>query len=252
VAEQARTEQEVGRRSEFRRMVAISVVLHLCGLGLAVARPAPRLVAPPQVISVELVADPEKPRSQARPAPAPKPRRPKKTVLPAKPREPKKKREAAKQPPRRKEVFLDPAPKEEKSLDDLLSEFREERGESTSTPAPEPVRTAAATPTPGATSGAATGVRISPELADWMRRAKLHVKRSWVVQPGFRMQALTTHVTVRLDAQGNVVGEPTITRRSGNPWYDESVVRGIEKASPLPAPPKADDWPFIFTPEDSF
>jgi len=244
---------ESGRRKDFRRMVVVSAVLHVFALGLAVSRPAPHIVAPPQVIAVELVSDPSrpaKPAPSARPTPPrPKPKpKPAKTVLPAKPRGPKP--EAKPRPERRKEVFLDPTEKQEKSLDDLLADFREEQGEPTPTPAPapEPVRTASAAPSPGAS----TGARIPPEVADWMRRVKLHVKRNWVVQPGFRMQALTTHVSVRLDAAGNVMGEPEITRRSGNPWYDESVVRGIVKASPLPAPPEADDWPFIFTPEDSF
>jgi TonB C terminal len=35
-----------------------------------------------------------------------------------------------------------------------------------------------------------------------------------------------------------VRGEPDLVQRSGNPWYDEGVVRSIRKASPLPAPPE--------------
>ncbi len=230
-------------------MVAISAAVHLFGLGLAVSQPAPRVGALPQVISVSLVPDPGKPAEKVRASPPkPKPRKPKKTVLPAKPRDPLPSSEAAKKPERRKEVFLDPAPVEEKSLEDLLADFRQERGEQESpAPPPAPLRTAVAP-----TAGAATGVQISPEVADWMRRAKLHVKRAWVVQPGFRMQSLTTHVTVRLDAMGNVVGEPEITRRSGNPWYDDRVKLAFAKASPLPPPPEADDWPFIFPSEDSY
>jgi TonB family protein len=39
----------------------------------------------------------------------------------------------------------------------------------------------------------------------------------------------------------------TSTRQSsGNPWYDESVERAIQKASPVPAPPEAGDWQFTF------
>lgn len=38
----------------------------------------------------------------------------------------------------------------------------------------------------------------------------------------------------------------------GNPWYDENVVRAIQKASPLPAPPEAGEWAFVFVPEDSY
>ena len=60
------------------------------------------------------------------------------------------------------------------------------------------------------------------------------------------------HLKLRRDAAGNVIGEPRITRRSGNPWYDDGVTRAIRKASPLPAPPEAGRWPFIFMPEDSY
>ena len=156
------TEQEIGRRQEFRRMVVISAAVHLLGLGLAVSQPAPRRVALPQVISIELVPDPGKPTEKVRPsAPKPKPRKPKKIVLPAKPREPVPAREAAKKPERRKEVFLDEAPKEEKSLEDLLADFRQEQGEQESpAPPPSPLQTAVAS-TPGAT----TGIQISPEVA---------------------------------------------------------------------------------------
>ena len=60
-----------------------------------------------------------------------------------------------------------------------------------------------------------------------MRRAKIHVKRNWVVPPGFRTEMLTTHLMVTLDAGGNVVGTPEIVERSGNPWYDDGVLRSI-------------------------
>lgn len=228
-------------------MVVVSMLVHVGALGLAVSAPAPRAVAPPQVISVELVADPSKPAAPARLSPPkPKIRKPKKTVLPAKPSQPK---PAKPKPERRREVFLDPAPKTEKSLEDLLAEMREEQGEPTPAPSPAPTKTAAA-PSPSAPSG--IGQPVSPELLDWVRRAKLHVRRAWVVPPGFRMQTLETHVVVTLDESGKVVGTPQIARRSGNPWYDEGVVRGIEKASPLPPPPEAGDWDFVFVPEDSF
>ena len=54
---------------------------------------------------------------------------------------------------------------------------------------------------------------------------------------------------VRLSAGGEVLGT-RVERRSGNPWYDESVERAIKKASPLPPPPEADEWLFVFRPED--
>ena len=55
-----------------------------------------------------------------------------------------------------------------------------------------------------------------------------------------------------LDAAGNVKGKPKIARRSGNPWYDDGVVRSIQKASPLPAPPEAGAWSFVFISDEDF
>jgi TonB family protein len=59
-------------------------------------------------------------------------------------------------------------------------------------------------------------------------------------------------VLVDLDAGGNVVGTPKVVKRSGNPWFDEGVVRAIQSSSPLPAPPAADEWAFVFVPGDSY
>ena len=96
------------------------------------------------------------------------------------------------------------------------------------------------------------GVPVSAETLAWMRKAKLHVRSAWVMPAGFRAQMLETRISIRLDEQGNVIGEPAIVRRSGNPWYDEGVVRAIQKASPLPAPPSPGKQEFVFVPEDSY
>ena len=246
---------EAARRREFRRTVVLSGLLHVGAVGLSLALPAPAAVRPAGVITVDLVAAPPSvapPRAAPAPTPAPaaqpksKPKpKPKQKVLPKDPteRSTKPKPKPAKKPtPRREEVFLDPEPKQEKSLDELMAEMR--GGE----PTPEPVQTATA---PAPSPGSGPGKPDSPAVAAWKRRTKAHVQRSWVVESGFRMQALETEVLVDLDAAGNVRGTE-IVRRSGNPWYDEGVVRGITKASPLPAPPEPGEWPFVFTPEDSF
>lgn len=246
-------------------MLWISAALHVGFLCMALVTSAPSSVSPPAVISVELVADPTAARTQTarvappkptpkaaapKPEPVPEPPKPKpkpaKTLLPAKPSEPKPAPRAEKAPAPREEVVLDPR-KEEKSLDDLLADFREEQGEPEPAPAAAPATRTAAVPVPGARGG--TG-RVSPEVAAWTRRAEIHVRRNWVVPPGFRNEPLQAHVVVKLDAQGNVQGVPEIAERSGNPWYDEGVVRSIQKASPLPPPPEAGEWDFYFRPED--
>lgn len=245
---------EATRRREFRRMLLVSGVVHVGVVVLAMAIPAPAAVQPAGVITVDLVAalpsaapKPAKPAAAPEavaPAPAPRPKpKPKQTVLPKKPTDrASKPKPATKKPAPRREVFLEPETKEEKSLEELMAEMRGESGE----PTPEPVQTATTAPV-----GVPTGRPESPALRDWKRRVDIHVKRAWVMPPGFRMQDLQTEVVVDLDAAGNVRGAK-VARRSGSPYYDDNVIRGISKASPLPAPPEAGDWRFIFTPEGSY
>jgi outer membrane biosynthesis protein TonB len=242
------------RRREFRRMAAWSVGAHTFLLALALISPGFRSsssLPPSDVISVDLVslaparALPPPPKSSAKPAPPaekpppPEPPKPKEVVLP---------KHAERDPVKPKPV-AQPEPQPDKSLEDLLADFRKEAGETEPAPTPQPETTAVA---PTGVPNAGAGVRVSPEVMAWIRKAKAHVRGAWVVPPGFRMEALETHVAVELDASGAVIGEPRITRRSGNPWYDEGVVRGIQKASPLPPPPSAGEWDFVFLPEDAF
>lgn len=245
------------RQREFRRMVSWSAVAHVCLLGLAVVSPrSSSNFDATQVIAVDLVSLPAPARAASRPPPKapgapsvpaekPPPPKPKQVVLPKNAeRDPSKPKPEPKPAP--KETPPEPAP--EKDLDDLLAEMREDAGEDK--PSETPPTTTAVAPTGVPNSGAS--VRVSPEVMAWMRKAKIHVRRAWVVPPGFRAEALETHVVVELDASGAVVGSPRVVRRSGNPWFDEGVVRGIEKSSPLPPPPRAGEWDFVFLPEDSY
>jgi outer membrane biosynthesis protein TonB len=244
------------RQREFRRFVGWSAGAHLAMLGFAVISPfSGSHIDPSQVIAVDLVSLPASALAPSPPAPAPKkasppeakpvppapePPKPKEIVLPKNPE-----REPSKPKPKPKEAT--PQPEPEKDLEDLLADMRKEAGEAEPAPTPEaaPQETAVA---PTGVTGAT--VAVSPEVLAWMRKAKVHVKGAWVVPPGFRREALETHVTVELDASGAVVGEPEVTKRSGNPWYDDGVVRGLQKASPLPPPPSAGEWKFVFLPED--
>lgn len=256
----AAAEFEETRRRDFQRMLGWSFAAHVMVVVLAMASPPSRVGPPPGVISVELVAAaPSAAPAPAKPTPAPAKPAPPKPAAPPKPKpkqvvlpkqatqEPKPKPKPERAEPRR-EVVIEPKAKEEKSLEDLLADMREEQGEPTPAPAPAPTETAAVTgPAPAAGSGS-----LSPEEADWIRRAKLHVRQAWTLPAGFRTEPLETHVSLDLDAGGNVVGTPEIVRRSGNPWYDDSVIRAIEKASPLPPPPKPGPRRFVFIPEDAY
>jgi protein TonB len=233
------------RRAELRHLLVASAVAHLGLIAAFVYSPEPRITVPRGVVAVELVAAPPgaPPPARAVPPPAlPKPIKPKKVVLPAEPTTPKLKPKVAKvEPP------VKPAPAPEKDYEDVLAQLRAESGE----PAP-PVEVASVAPAAVGPVGSPDGVAISPEVAAWLKRAKIHVRKNWVVPPGFRTQALEAQVQVDLGIGGEVRGSPRVTRASGNPWYDEGVIAAIQKSSPLPPPPEAGKWTFVFLPEDSY
>jgi len=217
-------------------MLVMSAVLHTALLLLLVANPSPSPIFLPGVVSVELVAAPASPvRIVAPPKPVPK-----KIVLPEQPTTPK---------PEPKKIAKKVPPPDlvERDYDDVLARLRADAGERVV----EPVETPAPVPA-AAASGRGIGRPVSPEVAAWVKQAKIHVRPAWVLPAGFRTQALEAHLLVDLDAEGKVIGVPEVVRRSGNPWFDEGVVRAIQKASPLPPPPAADQWVFVFVPGDSY
>jgi TonB family protein len=260
-------------RSAFRRFVVASAIAHLLLLALLVWTPRSSSQATlPGVVTVDLVAM-AAPAAAAKPAapapvrpapPPPAPEQPKpapeapkpvpippkaEVVLPKNPqREPEKpKPKAAPEPkpePEPPKPVARPKPEPAKpDYDDVLASLRAERGET------RPERVDRSAPTAPA-SGSPQAAPLTPEVAGWLRAARMAVRQAWVLPAGFRKEPLETHVTVDLDAQGRVLSEPRVTQRSGNPWYDESVVRAIQKASPLPAPPEPGAWSFVFRPED--
>ena len=244
------------RERQFRRFIGISAALHL-GLGIlfwwSPLRPELGTVLP-AVVRVDLVtmadlapAPKPAPAAEPKPPPPPPPPPPKaKKLLPKQPAPlPKPKPKAAKPPPvppkaepKPKEEPKPPEPAPEQDYDDVLDQLRKEAGET----APKPVEQAVVAPAGGP---AGPGKLVSPEVMRWIQDVKAHVTRNWILQPGFRMQPLVTLVEVELGAGGQVQ-RTRIRQGSGNPWYDQSVERAIQKASPLPAPPRAGAFDFSF------
>jgi protein TonB len=257
------------RERAFRRAVGASMLVHLMAVGIFWWSPLPsRTATLPAVVNVTLVA--AAPGAPARPAaPAPPPPVPEaipepvpvpipepapvpvpvpdKVLLPKEATKvPKPKPAVAPKPavePKPK-PRPEPAPRREPvAYDDVLSQLRAEAGEA----APQPVEVAARPSR--APPGGGIGIPISAEEAAWRRQVKVQVTRSWVLEPGMRRQLIETEVRVSIGAGGEVKSVDVI-RKSGNPWYDDSVVRAVEKASPLPAPPEVAEWRFVFTPQD--
>ena len=224
------------RRRELRRALVVSATAHVALLLALIIVPETRPFSLPNVIAVDLVAAPSR-RAAPAAKPVPRPPVPKKVVLPTEPTLPS---------PRPRVVEPEPHPEPiEEAYEDVLAGLRAEMGETAPEPAPAAQEAAAE-------RGGGGLVIVSPEVAVWVRRAKIHVRSVWVVPPGFRTQPLQTSVRIDLDVEGRVLGTPRIVQRSGNYHYDDGVVRAIRKASPLPAPPEAGEWTFVFVPEDSY
>jgi protein TonB len=230
------------RRLEFRRVLIVSGVLHTLMFGLLAWSPSLSSMTPPAAVIVDLTlalpSAASKPGPAARPAPKPKPTRKAPVVLPTQPSVPK--------PQAKPRTKPEPAPPEEEAdeveYEDLMAKLRADAGEPdpAAEPAEDPVETASIVG-----GGGGRGVAVPPELAAWMRASRIHVRRSWVVPPDFEFQTLVVEIAIELDASGNVLGTE-VKRRSGSPYYDDNVVSSIQKASPLPAPPEAGTWSFVF------
>jgi hypothetical protein len=194
---------------------------------------------------VSLVAAPSGVRAapEAAPRPKPEPPKPGPVVLPREPSLPK----IPKTKPKEKAPPPEPEAPPEQEYGDVMAQLRAELNEPGYEAPVEPVQTAARG---GARAG--PGRPVTPEVARWLREARIHVRRNWTLTGNFRMQSLTAEVKVTLDVAGHVKGKPRVARRSGNPWYDDGVVRSIQKASPLPAPPVAGAWTFVFTSDEDF
>ena len=225
-------------RYEFRRLLLVSLALHLVGVVAMLITPSGSQIAPPLGVRVHLVTLPAATSSRARrkPAPAkPKPPKPVPVVLPTQPTTPTAKPETEVKPPEP----VQEAPPEQDYVD-VLEQLRAELGEAAPAEAP-PSQLAQAGPV-----GTPDGAPVSPVVAAWLLAVQAHVRRTWVVPPAFEMLQLVTAISVDLDVGGNVRGEPSVEARSGNPWYDENVVRSVQKASPMPPPPQAGRWTFVF------
>ena len=265
----SRERAEVARRVALRRAIALSALGHAGVAAALILAPAPRRAAPSiQVTTVDLVTlaattvplPPKAPRRAERtppraPSPPDPPPRPDRVILPT---EPRREREAEppkpqpppvdppSPPPPQRDRAATPPPADDPAYEDVLAELRRELGR----PEPRPPTHEEEDPRDPALPRGGTGQPISAETTVWLRRARMRVNQTWVLPVGFRSTSLEVEVAVELDASGRVQGTPRVVRRSGNPWYDRGVVRAIEKADPLPPPPEAGEWPFIFRPED--
>ena len=83
-----------------------------------------------------------------------------------------------------------------------------------------------------------------------MRDVKMHVTRAWILEPGFRLQALETQIDVELGADGRGarhahhagLGQSLVRRERG--------ARDPRRRARSRRRPDAGEWPFSFKPSD--
>ncbi len=106
---------------------------------------------------------------------------------------------------------------------------------------------AAAAPAPATGPGGAPGSPFGspggavnaadPELARYQSSVRSKIIREWVrTTTGVEGETLRVRMVVRINASGNVISS-SFAKRSGNPRFDMSAQRAVERASPLPPPP---------------
>jgi colicin import membrane protein len=244
------------RERDFRLMVALSAGLHV-GLSLLAVVALPslgdhELPAGPMITMITPAELAARTGEVVRP-PAPKPKAPEPKPLaePTPPPPPPPDQIVIPEDTHRKPVKPKPAPvrdvetrrseparEEQVDLEDLLIEERILSGQMPG------AATVDAKPKvlPGA---GGTGAPVSAEVAAWQQKVRAYAVRNWGLTPGLRNKGLKTLVNVELTASG-VILDSDIERSSGNPWFDDSVERFLEKAGSLPAPPDSGEWQIEF------
>jgi len=256
-----------------RRMILLSAGLHLLGMvagaGWMAWHSPPARFLP--VAVVDLVGGPEFDRRTApspaatekEPVPAPSPERPAKKSLAAPPSraEPALKN-AGKKAPAREEP-------DNESLSDRIRQMREKRESSEqvreavgairkereartavrrigervahrvdlSGLRPEPRK--ASSPAGASLGGAVGSGRVSPETLAYFQALDERIRENWTV-PDLALsdsRNLIVQIRITIERDGKV-SNVRMERSSGNPYFDDSVLRAITKASPLPVPPE--------------
>lgn len=106
-----------------------------------------------------------------------------------------------------------------------------------------PLRPPGAGPGPSQRSAALGGssgnARVSPELMAYARALDEKIRASWTVpEPALKEAGkLIVQVRITIEKDGRV-SSVRMEKDSGSPYFDDSVLRAIRKASPLPVPPE--------------
>ena len=261
----------------FRRMIAVSATLHVAAFVLfsvwaALHAPPARSLS---VAVVDLVGGEafaprpevrERPAERAAPPASAKPEKEKGITKTPPPRTAKAEKERGTE---KKPVPSGSRPRDTESLAEHIKRMREKKGSAESVreavgtirrekearsavrqigervahridlsavrPAP---RSASPVP-PAGLAGAAGDARVPPEHLAYFRQLDEKIRSNWTV-PGLAMgekENLMVQLRIVIEMTGQV-SQVRMEKTSGNSYFDDSVLRAIKKASPLPVPPE--------------
>ncbi len=102
-----------------------------------------------------------------------------------------------------------------------------------------PERKTAAPPAGRPASGAVGAVRVPPEILAYFHALDERIRENWTVPELALAGSRNLIVQLRITIEGDgTVTNVRMEKTSGNSYFDDSVLRAITKASPLPVPPE--------------
>lgn len=274
-------EHSLDHRRRMRNAMLVSLAIHGLVIALFAAAPGIQLAPLPEVLAVELVAAAPSAAPRAKPAPAP-PKAPAPAPAPPEPPPepaapvakapvqvlpeespgritkvepaPPEPKVVAKKKPEPKPVPQRPKREKELSYEDAMAALDDELGVDETadllTPAADSAESEDSNAeAPADDRQARPGTAISPELARWNLDVRRRIQSKWVMLPAYRDSGLTTSLELNVAASGELIGEPTVHRSSGDPFFDDNAVRALVKAAPLPPVAEPGRRIFIFQSE---
>ena len=248
-------EQHAADQRRFTHGLVGSFVVHVLALAVFAFSPTPDAMPLTGVLKVDLVTSvPAPPAAKPAAGPAPKPAPVPPAPAPVAPPKPAPKEVVLpKEAPRaipKKPVPRPAKRREPVRYEDALSQLRQELGESTPTAPPAEDVTDQALEATTAPAASSSQGAVDKELAAWVLATQRHVRQRYITPPEFLNRSLATGIEVRLTSGGALVGAPRVVQPSGDPFFDDNAVRAVLSAAPLPPPPSAGTWTFLFTSEE--
>ncbi len=253
----------------FRKMIGVSVVVHVAALGLAAmwagfSSPPSRFLSVTVVDLVGGEAFAPPPRERAKPVEKPVPPPPAQSA--EKEKEPEvsppvtvetKKKSKEKEAPdaaalaeslrkiREKRASEEKlreavvAMRREKDARKAIRQIGERVGRRIDLPSAQPApKNARPSPTAGL-AGATGTARVPPEYLAYFRQLDEKIRSNWTVPAltAGEKENLMVRLRIVIEQDGRV-SQVRMEKTSGNSFFDDSVRRAINKASPLPVPPE--------------